>query len=454
MVKLSQQFEQKQKLSPKQILEANIIQLNYSNLEKRITEEIESNPLLEVIEEDNSNVESIEEQNEEEFNWDDLSSNSDEYDSFANPQKKEYIENAPNLDEKNLTEDVLAQLYDLNCKEKDIKIAKNILGNLNERGYLTVDAILIADKLQVEEIEVKEVIAIIQHLDPPGIASSSMKDCILVQLEKYYPDDLLSLNIITNYFDDFVNKRYSKIKDKLNCNDSELSKVAQKISVLNPNPAVNYCTAITEHIKPDIFVEKIEGKWEVVLNEPHLGNLGINKYYSELANKKQKDKEVSSFLKNKIKSATWFIDAINQRNKTIRKVVKSIISFQNLYFNDDDRKLSPMILKDIADDIDMDVSTISRVTNGKYMQLPWGTKELKSFFTEGVKKKNGEIVSNTILKKDLQKLINKEDKKNPYTDEDLMKLLIENDYDIARRTVTKYRELLKIPQSRLRKELI
>lgn len=452
MADILQKLEQKQKLSPRQILEANIVQLNYHNLEKRIIEELEKNPTLEIEEEDSENVED-DNLEEDSFDLEDLESSPEEFEIVYNSSKENNIENIKDVINVSLSDDVINQLYDINYSESKIEIAKEIVGNLNEQGYLSVDPQLIADRLH-ESIEViTNVIEDIKLLDPPGLASASMQDCILSQLKIFYPAKKKCIKIIENCYDDFINKKYEKILKKINCNENELLECIQIISVLNPIPAINYTNITNEHITPDITIEKNDGKWNVLLNEPAYSNLRINKYYSSLL-QGSKNKEVNNFIKNKINTAQWFIDAVRQRFVTIRKVVESIIRHQQTYFNFEDRKLTPMILEDIATDIEMDISTISRVTNGKYVQMPWGTKELKSFFTTAIKMKDGTIVSNTILKKEIINLIDGENKKKPYTDEELMNILNKKGYVMARRTVAKYREMLKFPTSRLRKTII
>jgi len=450
MANLSQKLEQKQKLSPRQILESNIMQLNYHNLEHRIVEELEKNPMLE-IEEENQSGDS--DDDEDSFNIEDLESNPEEFDISYYSNKENNIENIKDGLSINLTDDIVDQLYDINYSDDDINIAKEVLGNLNERGYLEVDLNLISDRMNESLEDIEKVVSDIKLLDPPGIASNSIQDCLLAQLEVYYPDKKLCKQIIQNSFDDYVNKKFNKIIKKYNCSDNDLAEASQIISVLNPTPAINYANLTNEHIAPDILIEKVDGKWNVVLNEPTFSNLRINKYYIDML-KSNKDKEANSFIKNKINSAQWFIDAIQQRFVTIRNVVESIIKHQSTYFNFEDRVLKPMILEDIANDISMDISTVSRVTNGKYVQMPWGVRELKSFFTSSIKMNDGAEVSSTILKKEIINLIDSENKKKPYTDEEIMHILNEKGYVMARRTVAKYRELLKYPTSRLRKTII
>ena len=450
MSNLSQKLEQKQKLSPRQILESNIMQLNYYNLEHRIVEELEKNPMLE-IEEENESIDSNED--EDNFNIEDLESSPEEFDISYYSNKEYNIENIKDGLSVNLTDDIVNQLYDINYSDDDISIAKEVLGNLNERGYLEIDLNLISDRMNEPLEVIKKVVDDIKLLDPPGIASSSVQDCLLAQLKVYYPYKKLSREIIEYSFDDYVNKKFNKLLKKYKCSDSDLVEVSQIISVLNPIPAINYTNLTNEHITPDILIEKVDGKWNVILNEPTFSNLRINKYYIDML-KSNKNKDANSFIKNKINSAQWFIDAVRQRFVTIRNVVDSIIKHQSTYFNFEDRELKPMILEDVATDINMDISTVSRVTNGKYVQMPWGVKELKSFFTSSIKMIDGTEVSSTILKKEIINLIDNEDKKKPYTDEDIMNMLNKQGYVMARRTVAKYRELLKFPTSRLRKTII
>ena len=449
MANLSQKLEQKQKLSPRQILESNIIQLNYHNLENRIVEELEKNPMLE-IEDDDESVESNED--EDSFNIEDLESSPEDFDiSYSN--KENNIENMNDGLSINLSDDIVNQLYDINYTDDNINIAKEILGNLNDQGYLEIDLDLISDRMNEPLKAVEKVVNDIKQLDPPGIASSSIQDCLLVQLKLYYPNEKLCIDIIENSFSDYVNKNFNKILKKHKCSEEDLAESSQIISVLNPTPAINYTNLTNEHIVPDILIERVEEKWNVVLNEPTFSNLRINKYYVDVL-KSNKNKDANSFIKNKITAAQWFIDAIQQRFVTIRNVVESIIKHQSTYFNFEERQLKPMILEDIAKDINMDISTVSRVTNGKYVQMPWGVKELKSFFTSSIKMEDGTEVSSAILKKEIINLIDSEDKKRPYTDEEIMTALNQKGYVMARRTVAKYRELLKFPTSRLRKTII
>ena len=451
MPKIVQKLEQSQRLNPKQILEASIIQLNIFNLEKRVLEEIEKNPALEI--EENNYDESSDSENEElnEFDFEELVSNPEEYEYTNKKRKSNYIEQVADIQSASLYDDIMNQLNELNAKKDEIKIAEQILGNLDENGFLPIEPVLIADRLGFKESYVEKVKNTIQNLDPPGIGSSSIKECIISQLTKYYPEDSLSLEIIEKYFDDFAKHKYNNIAKKLNCSKDEVYKTSELVSVLNPSPAINYNLSTVDHIIPDIIIEDINGSWDIQINESNIPHIKINKQYINMLRKYNNDNDVKTFVKQKLNNAEWFISAINQRNNTIRKVMKAIIKRQKQYFDSDKKRLIPMILKDLAEDINMDISTISRVCNGKYVQMPWGIKELKSFFSEGVKMKNGKNISSLIVKDILKDIINNEDKNSPYNDEKLTKQLNDIGYMIARRTVTKYRESLKISISRLRK---
>jgi len=447
MPKMIQRLEQKQKINPRQILESNLMQLNLCTLEKRILEEVETNPTLDIIEEE-STEEEDEEKDDNDFNWEDLISNPEDYNI---KRSGDIFENAVNVEKLSLFDDFMFQLNDLSTTDSELEIAELILGNLDDRGYLTIEPILIADKMNIDEKIVLKLIDKIKSLDPPGVGSSNLQECVLSQLNIYYPNEALAINIMKNYFGQFKNHNYSQIIKSLNCSSDEINQVLKLISVLNPNPASNYSSADVEHIFPDVIVAQVKGKWHVTSNNSFIPKLGLNKNYKAMLTDKNTAGDAKKFLKQKIENASWFIDAISNRYETIVNIMYSIIKYQKSYFQSEERQLSPLVLKTIAQDINMDISTISRATNGKYVQLPWGCFEIKSFFSEGIQTEDGDIVSNTVIKKEIQVLINNEDKKNPLTDSDLIIQLSDKKYNIARRTITKYRESLKIPIARLRK---
>ena len=449
MSKIVQRLQQSQKLNPKQILEQNIIQLSAFNLEKRIIEELEQNPALEIVEnEDDTNDK--ENDDNEEFDFEELVSNPEEYDYPKKTSASDTIEKMVEAESSNLFDDIMTQLNEIDVSDQELMVAEQILGNLDDRGFLPIEPILIADRLGFEEKFVCKVKQKIQSLDPGGVGSESIQDCILAQLKKYYPEDKDSFLIVNDYFDEFSNHKYDAIAKKMNCTKDKVFETVEKVSVLNPSPAINYSTEIVNHIIPDVVIENMNGEWDVQVNDPGIPSIGLSNQYVKML-ESNKDASVKSFIKQKLNKANWFISAIEQRNATMIKVMKSIINNQKDYFDSDDRILIPMILKDIALDVDMDISTISRVVNGKYVQMPWGAKELKRFFSEGIKLNNGDVVSSIVFKEKLKLFLDNEDKSNPYNDEQLTKELNKQGYDIARRTVSKYREMLKIPVARLRK---
>ena len=448
MSKIGQRLEQKQKLNPKQIIEANLMQLNLGSLEKRILEEVESNPTLDIVENELDHDDSQEETDDNDFNWEDLISNPEDYSipstSIKEPFEKDY--SRPTL-----TEDFMGQLNDLNVENDELVVAEYILGNLDDRGYLTIEPIVISDKTGFSEKAILELINQIKSLNPPGVASRGLQECLLAQLEASYPRESLAIKIVKDFFNEFKNHNYSKIMNELNCNKDEFNHSLNLILILNPNPASNYSVIDAERIIPDLIVERIKEKWHISSNSSFLPQLRINKNYEQMLTDKKVSSDAKKFLKQKIESANWFVGAISSRHNTIEKIMESIIKYQQLYFESDKRELKPLILKTIAKDINMDISTISRATNDKFVQLPWGCFELKSFFSEGIMTKNGDIVSNTVVKKHIKDFIDNEDKGNPLIDEVLTAMLLDKDYIIARRTVTKYRETMKIPAARLRK---
>jgi len=428
--------EQKQKLNPQQILDANIMQLSSGLLEKRITEELEKNPMLEIEDED-----------DEQDDFDGIRTSVKSYSNYESIE----IEHASSI---SFLEDFNAQLIDVNATEQELEIAEYILGNIDDDGYLSVDPILIADKLNITESKIENVIKKIQYLDPPGIASKNISDCLLCQLKYYYPDDVLSCKILSNYFNDFVNHNYDKIIKKINCDENDFKNSLNIISSLNPKPGSIYSLDVSEYIQPDIILNKNKNDWDIIINNSFLPELVINKNYEKLLQDSNTKNETKIFLKQKLDTAKWFVSAIFNRYDTIRNVMKTIIDLQPSYFNFDDRSLSPMSLKDVADKIKMDISTISRSTNGKYVQLPWGCIELKTLFSESIQMKDGSHVSNTIVKSRIKNVVSSEDKQKPLNDSQIADILNKEGYIVARRTVAKYRESLKIPVSRLRKNIL
>ena len=469
MGSLKQTQEQKLKLSVKQILQANLLQLNAQLLEQRILKEISDNPVLELSEQDDrledskelddnelssdDEVSEIDEKSDEtDFEWEELMGDPDEFDlkSYSEVDTK-HIE-MPLHTKKTVTDNFLEQLNDINASEQDLDIAEQILGNLDDHGYLNIEPILISDRIGVEESLVLEIMEKIRFLDPPGFASRNMRECLMAQLS-IFRDNEISMELLTNHFNDFAEHRYDKIISKIGCSKSELKEAIEVISQLNPHPGDGIDFSDKDFVIPDICIENKSNEWVVLLNDSSLPEARISKHYLDMYKTNKDDKKVKDFLSKKIESAQWFIEALKERDNTIRKVVLAIIAFQNKYLESSGSDLRPMVLKDIAEKINMDISTVSRVTSSKYIQFPWGIEHMKSLFSEGIKKDDGEEISSIVIKKIIKQMINNEDKSNPILDEEITETLNKDGYIISRRTVSKYRKELNFPVARLRTKL-
>ena len=458
MPKISQKLSLKQQLSPQQVLQASLLQLNLPLLEQRILQELELNPALEMmelpdeVENEENPEEKLESEEEIEFEWEELLGVNDDFEYPKTQIKAEEERESPLISQETMSEKILQQVQDCNVDNKSLRIAEEVLGNLDEQGYLTIEPMLISDRIQVEEEEVLDMMHLIQRLDPPGLASVNMQNCLLAQAEVRNENNV-AIEILRDYFDDFVNHRYEKIMENISCSKDDLNEAMEFIARLNPSPRDDQTLTKQNIVVPDIAVEDRNGKFYVVVQDGTLPEIRVSKAYINMLNDHKDQKDVRSFVKKKLESATWFVDAVEQRKMTIQRVMESIIKRQPDYFHSEKRRLQPMILKDIANDIEMDISTVSRVTNGKYVQLPWEIKELKTFFSEGIKTDAGDDVSNTQVKTRLKEIIDNEDKQNPIGDEELTNRLKDEGYKIARRTITKYREQLKFPTARLRRKI-
>ncbi len=463
MPKLSQNQELRQQLTPRQILQASLLQLNLPLLEQRILHELEINPALEMIEliddvhnEEPQDIEEMEEvvekEEDVEFDWEELLGEHEDYENPPIANNNEDKPDVPIIYQETFSDLYMQQLQDSNATDQDLKIAEEILGNLDTQGYLTIEPTLISDRLGFDEQNVLNVMYKIQHLDPPGVAARNIQECLLAQAE-YRDEDPLAIEILKNYFDDFANHRYEKILESRGCSKEALNEAMEFIARLNPSPRDDQLVISRDVVIPDISVEDKGKNYEVVVNEMALPEIRVSPSYLNMLNSHKDKKDVLRFVKQKLESANWFVEAVKERKHTIQKVMESIIQHQPDYFHSGERVLRPMILKDVAEDIDMDISTISRVTNGKYVQLPWEIKELKTFFSEGIQTKSGKAVSNTEVKTRLKGLIDSEDKNSPISDEELTEKLNAEGYKIARRTVSKYREQFKYPTARLRRQI-
>ena len=445
---LKQIQAQKQKLAPRQVLQARLLQLNTMNLEQAIIEELEKNPLLEQVEpedfQDNEDTEDETSMEDIDVSVEDMYSDESTY--YLSEQKKDM----PLPDRNTLLEDLIDQLKDLNLNEDQKEIAEEIIWNTNERGYLDTDIILIADRFDLLEGEIEPILYRVQRLEPKGIASRNLQECLSIQLE--HEENSLSHRIIHHYFDDFMHKRYDRIQDKLGCTKEELHDAVDHIAHLNPNPGEGYRDRF-QTVIPDVIVREDGDDWVITTNDGGIPELRISKAYeNQIENEKLKG-DAKKFIKEKMDSANWFIEAIAQRRITMVNVMRSIIGFQPEWFGGNMDYLRPLKLQDIAEKINMDISTISRSTRGKYVDTPYGIFELKYYFTDSIELSDGSILGTFVIKRALEKIIQSEDKTKPMSDDALVGALIQEGYKMARRTVAKYRDHMGYPVARLRKEI-
>lgn len=478
--------KQQQKLSPLQIQQIKLLELNSLEIENRINQELEENPALEedfqskseddifdaVSDPENStNLNS-----EEDITLGDYRTEDDIPDYKLQQtfySKENTRENIPYSESETFQEYLLDQFYLKNVTEEEKKIGEYIIGNIDEDGYIRRDLLAISDdlafqySLDVSVDEVGKVLKIIQELDPAGVGASDLQECLLIQLKRK-PDSTekeTAISILENQFEAFTKKQYDKILKYLDTSEKELKEVIKLILSLDPRPGSawesNMETKMAQ-ITPDFYVEANNGELLFSMQDQHIPDLTISKDYNQLlekysrdSGKKTKDqKEAFSFVKQKVDSAQWFIDAIKQRNETLQKTMLAIIELQHDFFlSGEESDLKPMILKDVAERTGFDISTISRVSTSKYVQTNFGIYPLKYFFSEGLINEDGEEVSTREIKAILKNCIEEEDRRKPLTDDALGKVLKEKGYNIARRTVAKYREQLNIPIARLRKEL-
>jgi len=489
---LKQHLQQKllQKLSPQQIQFIKLLQVPTVALDTRIKEELEENPALEdpslmtadepKNEYDDLNdgpddyEKSTDDNSTDEFNVDDYlqdDSANDYSTNYNNSDDDEEKKETPIAIESTFFESLQEQLDLVPLSDQDFIIGKQIIGSLDDDGYLRrplssmIDDMAFSQNVIAEEEEVLEMLRLIQSFDPPGIGARDLKECLLIQLKRKdanNPIIVKAMNVVENYLDEFTRKHYDKLEKSLGLDSEELKEVVNEILRLNPKPGdANQVTTKQMQIIPDFHISNNDGILILTLNSKNAPELKVSRSYQEMfehydkaSSKDKKLKEAVQFVKQKLDSAKWFIDAIKQRQQTLLKTMNAIMHYQYEYFlTADERKMRPMILKDIADKIDMDISTVSRVANSKYVQTEFGTFLLKSFFSEAIQTENGEEVSNKEVKKILEDCIGNEDKRKPLADEKLTEILKDRGYNIARRTVAKYREQMNIPVARLRKEL-
>ena len=489
MLKHSLQFKLSQKLSPQQIQLMKLIQLPTQAFEQRLQEELVENPALE---------ESSKEDNYEADDYE-VNTNDDDYDDYDNEHIDaqdinidEYLSNDETPDYKYQTnnysdddddkslpfaapvsfhQDLINQLntFILNDDERDI--AEFLVGSIDDMGYIRrtiqdiVDDMAFTQGIYTDEATVERILHLVQDLEPAGVGARDLQECLLLQLKHKTPSDsiALAIQVIEQQFEAFSKKHYDKLLQKFDVNQQQLRKAIDEIEKLNPKPGGSFDgnQKMVEHVVPDFTIRIMDGELELLLNGRNAPELHVSKDYQEMlqsykdtSEKSNAQKDAVQFIKQKLDSAKWFIDAIKQRQETLYVTMNAIMHYQKEYFLEgEETKLRPMILKDIADMIGLDISTVSRVANSKYVDTPYGTKLIKDFFSEAMTNDQGEEVSTIEIKNILQQVISGEDKRKPLPDDQLAEILKERGYPIARRTIAKYREQLDIPVARLRKKI-
>ncbi|WP_417443121.1 RNA polymerase factor sigma-54 [Joostella sp.] len=487
MLKQHLQFKLSQKLSPQQIQLMKLIQLPTQAFEQRLKQELEENPALEngkddTTDYDNDDIDNSTQEDDydsESINAEDI--NVDEY--LSDDEVPEYRLQANNYSSDDEDKSVpyaagtsfhqhlINQLNTFRLNDDQRDIAEFLVGSVDESGYIRrsvpdiVDDLAFTQNVFTEESEVEKIFQVVQQLDPAGVCARDLQECLLIQLDRKEPTKSIELayEILDKSFEQFTKKHYSKLIQKYDITEEELRDAIHEIERLNPKPGGSYAgnNRIVEHVIPDFTIKIIDGELDLSLNGRNAPELHVSREYNNMLKgykdtkaKSKSQKDAVQFIKQKLDAAKWFIDAIKQRQETLYVTMNCIMHYQEEYFlTGDERKLRPMILKDIADTIGMDVSTVSRVANSKYVDTPYGTKLIKEFFSESMKNDEGEDVSTREIKKILETVINEEDKRKPLTDDKLAVILKEKGYPIARRTVAKYREQLNISVARLRKEI-
>ena len=481
MLKQFLNFKLSQKLSPQQIQLMKLIQLPTQAFEQRISQEMNENPALEKGKEEvdefdqdinddyPENIDEAPEINIDEYLSDDeIPSYKLNANNYSADDQQTHI---PYAAGQSFTQHLMQQLNTYRLEEDEKEIAKFLVGSVDESGYIRreiadiVDDLAFTQNVYTQEATVESVLQKVQELDPAGVGARDLQECLSLQLQRKQQNKsvVLAYSILNESFDQFSKKHYKKLLQKFGISEEQLREAIAEIESLNPKPggAISGNTRMVEHVVPDFAIQIVDGALELTLNGRNAPELHVSreyanmlKGYKESKDKSKSQKEAVQFIKQKLDAAKWFIDAIKQRQQTLFVTMNAIMHQQEAYFlSGDQRKLRPMILKDIADTIGMDISTVSRVANSKYVDTPYGTKLIKEFFSESMKNDQGEDVSTKEIKKILEITISEEDKRKPLTDDKLAKILKEKGYPIARRTVAKYREQLELPVARLRKEL-
>ena len=480
MLKQSLAHKLQQKLSPQQIQLMKLVQLPTQSLEARIKEELEENPALaegldkvEDTFENDPNEEREVRDSMEEINWDDYIPDDETPDyrtKTNNYSADDELYESPVVVSESFHESLISQLHLRNLNEEDLDLCIYLVGTIDDDGLLRrslediVDDLAFSQGVFTDESTLDRLLQVIQDLDPAGVGARDLQECLLIQLERKTPSLKvnLAISILDQYFDVFVKRHYQKLMDRLGIDEEGLREAIEEIGRLNPKPGgSSNMSRPTENVIPDYNLQIVDDELQLSLNGKNAPELSLSGKYREMlehykasTEKNKSEKEAALFVKQKLDSAKWFIDAIVQRQQTLMLTMSCILNYQEEYFlTGDERKLRPMILKDIAEEIGMDISTVSRVASNKYIQTPYGTFLIKRFFSESMTNSNGEEVSTREIKKILEDVVSEENKRKPLTDEALANILKEKGYPIARRTVAKYREQLDIPVARMRKEL-
>ncbi len=488
MLKQFLQLKLSQKLSPQQIQLMKLIQLPTQAFEQRLKEEMVENPALEAGKEEDE-YEKDEFENEEYDDYDEFENdridaediNIDEY--LSNDETPDYKLQANNYSDDDedrsmpfaapvsFHQDLINQLNTFILNDEEREIAEFLVGSIDDMGYIRrsipdiVDDMAFTQGIYTDEKNVEKILHIIHELEPSGVGARDLQECLLLQLKHKTPTEAvdLAIDVLEHQFEAFTKKHYDKLLQKYGVSQDQLKKAIDEIEKLNPKPGGAFTgnNKMVEHVVPDFTIRIVEGELELSLNGRNAPELHISKDYQEMMqtykasrDKSNQQKEAVQFIKQKLDSAKWFIDAIRQRQETLFVTMNAIMHYQEEFFLDgDETKLKPMILKDIADMVGLDISTVSRVANSKYVETPYGTKLIKEFFSEAMKNDQGEDVSTLEIKKILQNVIEEEDKHKPLPDDQLADILKEKGYPIARRTIAKYREQLDIPVARMRKKM-
>jgi len=480
-MEIGQRLQLQMRQSPQQVLLSTLLQLPTLALEQRIKLELQDNPLLEEVleeeldieeqtdpelsleqdeneksekeEEPEDTVKEEEKEEKEEIDWD-LILDEEEYEFKIPVDKSAEIYERPEVSETTLAEHLLEQLNLLtDLTEQERVIGEYIIWNINEDGYFSCSLDEITLNLDVRLEEVEKILKLVQSFDPVGIGARELRECLLIQLEDRDGSDIAK-NILLDYYEDFKNKRFEKIAKKMEISLDEIKISMEEIAKLNPKPGEGLISQSQNYVIPDVIVERVDDDFVVILNETNVPSLRINATYRKmLADRKKTTKEVKNYIRKRLESARWLISSIHQRRATIYRVMNEIIDSQKEFFDKGPGHIKPMILKNIADEVNMDISTISRVTNGKYVQTDHGVFELKYFFTEKMQTTDGKDISNREIKDKIRQIIDDEDPHKPLNDQTIVAILKNYNYSVARRTVAKYREQMKIPVARMRRKI-